>query len=84
MVFENEAERPSVQYRPSVQTFPRYPTSVNAMKQRCVIVILAYFTLIPNQFALKTLLKHSIVHFLTLDFSKQNGFGCVLSKVITD
>ena len=41
------------------------------------------FYLIPAQFALKTLLKYSIVHFLTLDLSKQNGVGCVLSNVIT-
>ena len=41
------------------------------------------FHLIPVQFAVKTLLKHLIVHFLTLDFSKQNGVGCVLSNVIT-
>ena len=31
--------------RPSVQHHPRDPSSVNAMKQTCVIVILAYFTL---------------------------------------
>ena len=37
----------------------------------------------PTQFAPKTLLKHLIVPFLTLDFSKQNGVGCVLSNVIT-
>ena len=39
MLFEHEADRPSVQHR------PRDPASVNAMKQTCVIVILAYFTL---------------------------------------
>ena len=38
----------------------RDPACVNAMKQTCVIVILAHFTLF---------------HFLTLDFSKQNGIG---------
>ena len=37
----------------------------------------------PTQFAPKTLLKLLIVPFLTLDFSKQNGVGCVLSNVIT-
>ena len=43
MLFEHEADRPSVQHH------PRDPASVNAMKQRCVIVILAYFTLFqPN------------------------------------
>ena len=43
MLFEHEADRPSVQYH------PRDPASVNAMKQTCVIVILAYFTLFqPN------------------------------------
>ena len=39
MVFEHEADRPSVQHH------SRDPESVNAMKQTCVIVILAYFTL---------------------------------------
>ena len=39
MLFEHEADRPSVQHH------PRDPASVNAMKQACVIVILAYFTL---------------------------------------
>ena len=52
MLFEHEADRPSVQHH------PRDPASVNAMKQTCVIVILAYFTLFQRQFALKTLLKH--------------------------
>ena len=43
MLFEHEADRPSVQHH------PRDPASVNAMKQACVIVILAYFTLFqPN------------------------------------
>ena len=43
MLFEHEADRPSV------QRHPRDPASVNAMKQTCVIVILAYFTLFkPN------------------------------------
>ena len=39
MLFEHEAERQSVQHH------PRDPASVNAMKQTCVIVILAYFIL---------------------------------------
>ena len=39
MLFEHEAERQSVQHH------PRDPASVNAKKQTCVIVILAYFTL---------------------------------------
>ena len=43
MLFEHEADRPSFQHH------PRDPASVNAMKQTCVIVILAYFTLFqPN------------------------------------
>ena len=43
MLFEHEADRPSVQHH------PRDPASVNAVKQTCVIVILAYFTLFqPN------------------------------------
>ena len=37
-LFDHEA------IRPSVQNCPRDPASVNAMKQTCVIVILAYFT----------------------------------------
>ena len=57
---------------------PRDPASVNAMKQICVMVVLAYFTLFHPKSTLKTLLKYLIVHFLTLDFS-----GCVLSNVIT-
>ena len=36
MLFEHEADRPSVQHH------PKDPASVNAMKQTCVIVILAY------------------------------------------
>ena len=39
MLFEHEADRPSVQHH------PRDLASVNEMKQTCVIVILAYFTL---------------------------------------
>ena len=36
MLFEHEADRPSVQHH------PRDPAKVNAMKQTCVVVILAY------------------------------------------
>ena len=39
MLFEHETDRPSVQHH------PRGLASVNVMKQTCVIVILAYFTL---------------------------------------
>ena len=43
MLFEHEANKPSVQHH------PRDPASLNAMKQTCVIVILAYCTLFrPN------------------------------------
>ena len=43
MLFEHEADKPSVQHH------PRDPASVSALKQTCVIVILAYFTLFqPN------------------------------------
>ena len=43
MLFEHEADRPSVQHH------PRDPASVNAIKQTCVIVILAYFaSFMPN------------------------------------
>ena len=38
VLFEHEADRQSVQHH------PRDLASVNAMKQTCVIVILAYFT----------------------------------------
>ena len=44
MLFEHKADRPRVQHH------PRDLASVNAMKQTCVIVILAYFTLITAQF----------------------------------
>ena len=43
MLFEHEADRPTVQHH------PRDPTSVNALKQTCVIVILAYFTLFQHK-----------------------------------
>ena len=77
MLFEHEADRPSVQHH------PRDQTSVNAMKQNMCYCYSCIFYLIPAQFALKTLLQHQIVNFLTLDFSKQNGVGCVLSNLIT-
>ena len=42
-LFEHKADKPSVQHN------PRDPASVNAMKQTCVMAILAYFTLFqPN------------------------------------
>ena len=40
------------------------------------------FYLIPTIFALKTLLKHENIPFLTLNFSKQNGVDSKLSNVI--
>ena len=41
--FEHKPDRPSVQHH------PMDPASVNAIKHRCVIVILAHFTLFqPN------------------------------------
>ena len=67
MLFEHEADRPSVQHH------PRDRASVNATKQACVLVILPYSSPIRTENAAKTL----NVHFLTLDFSKQNGVGCV-------
>ena len=63
MLLEHEADRPSVQHH------PRDPASVNAMKQTCVIVILAYFTLLSI-----------FLHWISL---KQIGVGCVLSDAIT-
>ena len=42
MLFEHEADMPSVQHH------PRDPASVNAMKQTFVIVILVYFTLFQH------------------------------------
>ena len=53
MLFEQEADRPSVQHH------PRDPASVNAMKQTHVIVIL-----VPAQIALKTLLNIKLSIFL--------------------
>ena len=71
MMFEHEADRPSVQHH------PRDQASVNAMKKTCVIVILAYSNyLIPAQFTLKTQLKHLIVHFLTLEWCQLCTFEC--------
>ena len=52
MLFEHEADRPSVQHH------PRDPASVNAIKQTCVIVILAYLpysSSIRTESAAKTL-----------------------------
>ena len=53
MLFEHEADMPSV------QTSPEGPVSVNAMKQTCVIVILANLpysnTIIRPENAAKTL-----------------------------
>ena len=52
MLFEHKADRPSVQHH------PRDPASVNAMKQTCVIVILAYLPYsspIPTENNAKTL-----------------------------
>ena len=39
------------------------------------------FYLIPTIFALKTLLKHENIPFLTLNFSKRNGVDSKLSNV---
>ena len=65
-----------------IKHLPRDPASVNAMKQTCMIVILADFTLfqqIRSENAAKTLnCTSSYTGFL-----KQNGVGCVLSSVIT-
>ena len=47
---------------------PRNRVSVNALKQTCVIVILAYFTL-SNQINTANAVKHLDIPFLTLDFS---------------
>ena len=77
MLFEHEADRPSVRHD------PRDPASVNAMKQTCVIVILAYFTLFQPWISTVNAAKTLNCPFFTLDFSKQNGVGCVLSNVIT-
>ena len=41
------------------------------------------FYLIPTKFLLKTLLKHLNIHFLTPDFSKQNGVHYKLLNLIT-
>ena len=69
--FEREADKLNVQIS------SEGPASVNAMKQTCEIVILAYFTLF-----LKALLKPYNIIFLTLVFSKQNGVSVKLWYVI--
>ena len=51
MLFELEADRPSVLHH------PRDPASVYAMKQTCVVIILAYVTL-SSPVRTKALLKH--------------------------
>ena len=77
LLFKHEADRPSD------QTSSEGPgkckcNGINSCDRYSCI-----FYPFPTQFALKSLLKHSIVHFLTLDFSKQDGVGCVLSNVTT-
>ena len=61
---------------------PRDPASVNAMKQTCVIVILACLPDFSINRAENVALTLNIP-FLTLDFSKQNGVSVKLSNVIT-
>ena len=61
---------------------PRDPASVNAMKQPCVIVILAYLYL-NSAYRAENVAKTLNIPFLTLDFSKQNGVSVKLSNVIT-
>ena len=56
----------------------RAAASVNAMKQTCVIVILAYLTY-SNPIRTENAAKTLHCPFFTLNFSKQNGVGCVLS-----
>ena len=71
--------------RPSGRVFKHHPrdqASVNAMKQTCVIVILAFlpgFSINRTENVASTL----NIPFLTLDFSKQNGVSVKLSNVIT-
>ena len=67
----------------SVQTSPEGPGKCECNETNMCDCYSCIFYLIPTQFALKTQLKHKIVHFLTLDFSKQNGVGCKLLNVIT-
>ena len=59
---------------------PRDPASVNAMKQTCVIIILAYFTLfLPNshQHAAKTLnCPSSYAGFLQTKWRRLGTFEC--------
>ena len=52
MLFEHEADRPSVQHH------PRDPANFNAMKKNMCDRYSCIFYLIPAQFALKTLFKH--------------------------
>ena len=52
----------------SVQTSPRDPANVNAMKQTCVILILAYLP-DSNQKPTENTAKTLEYHFRTLDFS---------------
>ena len=52
---------------------PRDQASVNAIKQNMYDRYSCIFYLIPTSTALKTSLIHLNIHFLTLDFSKQNG-----------
>ena len=77
MLFEHEADRPSVQTSSEGPIKCYCNTTTMCDRFSCILY------LIPTLFALKTLLQHLIVHFLTLDFSKQNGVGCVLSNGLT-
>ena len=64
MLFEHEADRPSVQHH------PRDPASVNAMEQTCVIVILAYLpysSSIRTESAAKTLNCPFFLHWISLN-----------------
>ena len=72
MLFEHEADRPSV------HNHPRDPASVTAMKQTCVIVILAYFTLhiLPCIFQVQTHVQTARESpDLNMDFSSFDN-GC--------
>ena len=73
--------------RPSGRVFkhsPRDPASVtcNAMKQTCVIVILAYFTSFSINRA-ENVSQTLDIQCLKLDFLKQNGVSVKLSNAIT-
>ena len=76
-VFELEADRLSA------QTSPKGPSKCKCNETNMCDPYSCIFYLIPTQFALKTLLKHWNIHFLTQNFSKQNGVLCQLSNVIT-